>query len=222
MRKLALLLFIVGFGLILFPILREWHYDWKQEQLLTEMEQAISATNENDFDHQLALKNDNLTQLLMQGSDPETESVESPPVETESTPEPSAANTPPPIGIIEIKKIKVKLPILEGATNENMKFSAVHLKETTKLGEIGNAAIAAHRAHTKGRLFNRLNELEVGDEITVKVNDEQFVYTVFNILKVEPTDISVLGRNDRDKILTLITCDPVINPTKRLIVQAKL
>ncbi|MDU7477902.1 MAG: sortase, partial [Paenibacillus macerans] len=32
----------------------------------------------------------------------------------------------------------------------------------------------------------------------------------------------VLKPNGKDKILTLITCDPLKNPTHRLIVQAKM
>ncbi|MNJ78497.1 Sortase family protein [compost metagenome] len=51
---------------------------------------------------------------------------------------------------------------------------------------------------------------------------EKYKYKVYNIIIVEPTDLSVLDKNDEDAIITLITCDPMINPTHRLIVQAKL
>lgn len=212
MKKLAYSLFIIGLCLILFPIVREWHYDWKQERLLTEWGQTGPQVSTVNSEQQLAKSNDKLTQLFVNSISDE-----------EPTQKPAAnSESKPSFGIIEIAKIKLKLPIMEGATNENMKFAAAHLSETNKLGEIGNAAIAAHRARTKGRLFNRLNEIEVGDEITVKQKDQQFVYTVFKVSRVKPTDISVLGRNDKDSILTLITCDPLVNPTHRLIVQAKL
>lgn len=68
--------------------------------------------------------------------------------------------------------------------------------------------------------FNRLNEIEVGDIIEVVANNKTFKYTVYETLIVEPTDISVLYRNDEDKVLTLVTCEPVKNPTHRLIVHA--
>jgi sortase A len=218
-NKLAYGLAIIGLCLILFPFMREWHYEWKQEKLLAELEQAIQVTELKDSEVQLVKRNESLTQLFMQSEDPEVEQLgvssdaEKPIVDKEEI---------PPLGYIEINKIKLKLPILEGATNENMKFAAAHLTETTPLGEIGNAAIAAHRARTKGRLFNRLNELKNGDEIIVKLNDKELVYIVAKVLRVKPTDISVLGRNKKDAILTLITCDPVVDPTHRLIVQAKL
>lgn len=117
----------------------------------------------------------------------------------------------------------MELPVLEGATKTNMRYAAAHMKETTDLGEEGNAAIAAHRSHTKGRLFNRLNEVEVGDEILIEVKEGSYVYTVDKISVVKPTDVSVLDVEDpEERVLTLITCDPLINPTHRLIVRAKM
>ncbi|GAA0138215.1 hypothetical protein YSY43_50570 [Paenibacillus sp. YSY-4.3] len=135
----------------------------------------------------------------------------------------SEANGSKAIAVIKIAKIKLNLPVLEGATKTNMKYAAAHLKETDPLGERGNAAIAAHRARTKGRLFNRLNEIEVGDEIVVEIGNKSYVYETDKISIVKPTDVSVLKRDaDNNTILTLITCDPLINPTHRLIVRAKL
>ncbi|MEK4508765.1 sortase [Paenibacillus sp. FSL K6-2524] len=71
-------------------------------------------------------------------------------------------------------------------------------------------------------MFNRLNEVEVGDEIVIEMGKTSFNYIVYKISRVKPTDVSVLNRNKKDKILTLITCDPLVNPTHRLIVQAKI
>lgn len=127
------------------------------------------------------------------------------------------------VAVIKIAKIKLNLPVLEGATNSNMKYAAAHLKETDSLGGQGNAAIAAHRAKTKGRLFNRLNEIEAGDEIVVEVGNRIYVYETDKVSIVKPTDVSVLKRGaDDEAILTLITCEPMVNPTHRLIVRAKL
>lgn len=126
------------------------------------------------------------------------------------------------MGVVSISKINLTLPILEGATQENMKYAATHITETTAFGEIGNAAIAAHRARTTGRLFNRLDEVEIGDKILVRTKDADFVYTVFQKRMVFPVQVSVLNRNNVDSILTLITCDTTPEATHRLIVQAKL
>jgi len=217
-KKLSYLLFLAGLLLILFPIVREWHYEWKQDRLLEQlMESSAKPAIEERGDRSLSESNDNLTALFMQQSVEESEASDDDRDEQPEQPQVQQA-----IGIISIKKIDLKLPILEGATNENMKFAAAHVKETSAIGEVGNAAVAAHRARTKGRLFNRLNEMKVGDEIVVQAGGKTLNYTVYEISRVEPTDVSVLGRNSRDRILTLITCDPLVNPTHRLIVKAKI
>ncbi|MGM0882619.1 MAG: sortase [Bacillota bacterium] len=45
---------------------------------------------------------------------------------------------------------------------------------------------------------------------------------MYKVSIVEPTDVSVLNYNNKDKLLTLITCDPIINPAHRLIIHAKM
>lgn len=126
------------------------------------------------------------------------------------------------IGIIEIKKIDVKLPILEGASLNNLSRAAGHLKGTAYPGEIGNSAIAAHRGYSYGRMFNRLNELKPSDQIIVRDKKKTFVYQVFESIIVRPDDLSILKGNGKDRILTLITCEPVNTGTHRLIIHAKL
>lgn len=220
MKKLAYVFFAAGLFLILFPIIREWQYEWNQEKLLADLEQYTLAASQADTDRLLEKRNEQLTEMFVQGAKQDTLALDS--AAGNESIQQLVDGDKPALGIIEISKIDLKLPILEGATNENLKFAAAHLEETSKIGEVGNAAIAAHRARTKGRLFNRLNELKTGDEIKVLHEDKQFNYTVFKILRVKPTDISVLDKNDKDQILTLITCDPLVNPTHRLIIQAKI
>lgn len=67
-----------------------------------------------------------------------------------------------------------------------------------------------------------MNEVEIGDKIVITTESERYTYEVYKISIVEPTEVSVLKPNGKDKILTLITCDPLKNPTHRLIVQAKM
>lgn len=202
MKLWSYLLVVAGLLLILFPVWREWHYDHQQQQLLEESMRQMA-----DSDKQaLQVENDQLSQLLAQ--EPTIESAA------------SELQNEQAIGIIRIAAIDVELPILEGATQKNMKVSAVHMTETAALGEIGNAAIAAHRARTAGRLFNRLDELKEDDRITILLKDKEIEYTVDHISVVKPTDISVLEPVSSGRELTLITCTPLVNPTHRLIIHA--
>jgi len=127
------------------------------------------------------------------------------------------------LGIIRYAKLDIELPIVEGATKQNMKSAAVHVTGTQLAGmQDGNMAVAAHRAHKTGRLFNRLGEAKVGDVIEIEQGGKTYAYEVDNIHVVEPTQVEVLNPTRGETALTLITCDPIINPTHRLIVHAVL
>jgi len=218
MRKFSYLLILVGILIILYPKANERFNDWQQNKLLDEAEQSYNDSAAPPVDPDLTSKYAKVTQLLDEGSTSD-EQVQTEGVDTGTADPELGGNV---IALIEISKIDLKLPVLEGATKANMKHAATHMKETTPLGEIGNAAIAAHRARKTGRLFNRLNEVAIGDVITIKTKNQVYNYEVYDISIVEPTDVSVLEGNTKDKILTLITCDPLVNPTHRLIVHAKL
>lgn len=126
------------------------------------------------------------------------------------------------IGRIEIPKISSDLLLLEGSSSRELRYGAGHLTGTAMPGDVGNCAVAAHRNYTFGTYFNRLDEVENGDTITITYNGSVTVYTVFNSLTVLPSDISVLEQPADDTILTLITCTPKGSNTHRLIVQARL
>lgn len=157
------------------------------------------------------------------------ESVDREPTEAElaeSAPLPDPAEPPEPplekgdiIGILDIEKINLRLPILYGASRSNLKAGAGQIAGTTAPGQIGNSALAAHRSHTFGRFFNRLDELEIGDKIRVKTDRGIFSYVVYKKHIVSPSDLSVLRKNNRDRIITLVTCDPIDTATHRLIVH---
>ncbi len=124
-------------------------------------------------------------------------------------------------GILKIDKIQLKLPILTGATKKNMNLSVASVEHTGKPGQVGNYAIAGHRNYTYGRNFNRLGEIEVHDLIEVQTGDEHYQYIVTDVFRVKPDETWVLDQSKK-KTITLITCDPMINPTFRLIIKGEL
>jgi len=226
-RWIAYSLVLIGIALLAYPKASAWYNDMQQEELLAQWE--IGETNEAAGQEALE-QYEGLTTLFNEEPDSEEDgaidvidtSVASEEPSSTVKPAAPAGKAEPIIATIRIPSIKLKLPVLEGATQQNMKSAAAHLKETAPIGEIGNAAIAAHRMRAKGKLFNRLNEVKAGDEIIVETRSGKFTYIVYDTSIVEPTDISVLNYNDKDKRLTLITCDPVVDPTHRLIVHAAI
>lgn len=230
-KGLSYLLIIAGICILLYPMASEWYDNRQQEKLMQEWETvlaeeaAVEAAAQEEYNRLTSLFDEaELEEEALAVIDPTgTPSVDASaePAEPEPTVEPTEP-PPAPIATIKIPSIDLKLPVLEGATQKNMKSAAAHLNETAAVGDLGNAAIAAHRMKKKGRLFNRLDEVAVGDKVVVETKEETFTYSVYKVSVVEPTDVSVLNYNKKDKLLTLITCDPIVNPTHRLIVHAKL
>lgn len=126
------------------------------------------------------------------------------------------------LGVIQIAKIKLKEPIVEGVNKSNLRSGIGHVPGTAALGQQGNCALAGHRNYTYKKFFRKLDELVPGDEITISTKKEDLIYTVTGKSVVTPEDVSVLRGSKDDNILTLITCTPVYVASHRLIVTAEL
>jgi sortase A len=125
------------------------------------------------------------------------------------------------VGIITIPKIDLKVAIGEGIDERTLKYAVGHFEGTALPGEKGNFCVAGHRSYTYSQYFNRLDELQPGDEILVKTQKGEFKYLVSEKLVVEPTEVAVLDKT-KDASITLVTCTPIRVATHRLIIKGKL
>lgn len=126
------------------------------------------------------------------------------------------------IGILSIPKIDARLPVTAGVSEEQLKISEGWVMQTALIGSRGNAVIAGHRSYTYGKHFNRLGELEAGDEIFYTAADgTEMCFAVSEILTVLPDDPAVFDAPPEGASqLTLYTCTPVKVATHRLLVRA--
>lgn len=140
----------------------------------------------------------------------------------ELTPEQTETGEITGIGILTIPRIDARLPVSAGVTEAQLKVSEGWVTQTAPIGGEGNAVIAGHRSYTYGRHFNRLGELESGDEIRfTTVDGEEMVFVVSEILTVEPGDPSAFAAPPEGVAqLTLYTCTPIREATHRLLVRA--
>ena len=125
------------------------------------------------------------------------------------------------IGLLKIPKISLEEAIREGSTDSVLSSALGHMEGTALPGEEGNCCIAGHRNYTFGKYFNRLNEIEIGDQIEIETYDSNLIYEVNDIFVVEPTQVSVLSEIEGNN-LTLITCTPLFVGSHRLIIRATL
>jgi sortase A len=202
MKWLAYLLIVAGLCTMVYPKVKSVYYSYQEQQLLEDWESS-------DEDSVILQSYQQLDDVFLD--------------ESQSKKTPTLQKTKNGIiGKLEINKIDLTIPIMEGASQANLKVAAGHLKGTSPVGEVGNSAIAAHRSYTYGKQFNRLPEVEVGDTIRVVTKDKKLTYRIIDEMIVVPDDLSVLKKDASESILTLITCHPMKNPTHRYIVKAVL
>lgn len=121
---------------------------------------------------------------------------------------------------MRIPDIGVDKIIVEGVTLDDLKRGPGHYPDTPMPGQPGNAAIAGHRT-TYGAPFNRIDELENGDEILITTVQGSFRYEVSGQQIVSPSQVEVLNDHG-DNRLTLTACHPKYSASQRIIVTATL
>ena len=107
------------------------------------------------------------------------------------------------MGRIEISRIGLAGPIVEGTDAETLKHAVGHFANTALPGQLGNVALAAHR----DTFFKPLRDIRQGDEITLTTAEGCFRYLVDSTKVVMPENIEVLDPS-AESILTLVTCYP--------------
>jgi sortase A len=125
-----------------------------------------------------------------------------------------------PAGRIAMPSIGVSEVFVEGTGAGDLRTGPGHYPDTPLPGERGTVAIAGHRT-TYGAPFRRIDQLEPGDRIELRMPYGRFVYRVERTRIVEPTETSVIARVDHDR-LVLSACHPLYSAAKRIIVFARL
>lgn len=124
------------------------------------------------------------------------------------------------VGVISIPSLGIERAVVDGVSPTDLRQGPGHYPGTALPGGAGNAAIAGHRT-TYGAPFNRLDELDPGDTITLSTPTDRFVYRVTGSAIVAPTAVEVLDPTP-DNRLTLTTCHPKFSDRQRLVVTAAL
>lgn len=116
---------------------------------------------------------------------------------------------------------------LEKDIQESLKGGIVHYPGTSWPDEGGNFVVTGHSSYypwDPGRfkdVFVLLHNVVIGDRIVVFYKQKKYVYQVYEIKEVYPSEVNILGKTENTR-LTLITCTPIGTNLKRLIVSAEL
>ena len=124
------------------------------------------------------------------------------------------------IGILDIPKMDVTLPLYLGATQEKMAKGAVMLGQTSfpVQGTDSNCVIAAHRGWKGIPMFREIERLEIGDELTIQNCQETLTYRVSEIEIILPDESDKIMIQPGRNMVTLMTCHPYTQNSRRYVV----
>lgn len=143
-----------------------------------------------------------------------------PDVSETGIPQPVPTRGPEHAVRIIIPSIGVDHTVVEGDDWEALKRGVGHSPWSANPGEVGNCILTAHN-DIFGKIFQRLPEVELGDEILVQTGIRDHRYVVKATRVVEPTQVELMYPTE-DPILTLISSYPYLVDDKRIVVIAEL
>lgn len=223
-KIVIILIFLAGLSLLLYPLVANQWNNYRQKQLISNYESVISdkeAAGNIDYAAEMK-KAEAYNDALLPSILPDSFAVADASTETDSSYEDSLNIAGDGMmGIVEIPKIAIKLPIYHGTGDEVLQKAAGHLEGSSLPigGESTHAVISAHRGLPSASLFTDLDQLEIGDHFLIHVLDETLCYEVDQILVVDPEDTSALAVEDGEDLVTLLTCTPYGVNTQRLMVR---
>ena len=217
------IIFLAGLSLLLYPFVANHWNNYRQKQLISGYEQAVSekeAAEGIDYDAERKKAeeyNEALLPCVLPDSFALAESSGVDPVYMKTL---NIAGDEM-MGSVEIPKINIKIPIYHTTEEEVLNKGAGHLEGSSLPvgGANTHAVISAHRGLPSASLFTDLDQMKVGDHFLLHVLDETLCYEVDKISVVKPEDTTALAVEDGQDLVTLLTCTPYGVNTERLLVR---
>lgn len=125
------------------------------------------------------------------------------------------------MGYIEIKKIRVSLPIYHSTEESVLQVAIGHIPGTSLPvgGKSSHCVLSGHRGLPSARLFTDIDKLEEGDTFLIRVLNEIMTYEVDAINIVLPGETDLLRVQDGEDYCTLVTCTPYGVNSHRLLIR---
>ena len=219
----AVLLFLLSAGVLLYPFISNAYNEKHQSELLTtyteEIKQvdksALIAARQQAEDYNLALvpgsrKMDAFSEEAILAAAQDYRTL----LDMSGT---------GIMGYIEIPSIHVYLPIYHGTDDFTLEVGIGHLLGSSLPvgGESTHTILTGHSGMASQRMFTDLPRLSMGDVFYLHILDEVLAYQVYYTVEVLPHDTSKLQIIQGEDICTLVTCTPVGVNTHRLLVTGK-
>lgn len=217
------IIFLAGLSLLLYPFVANQWNNYRQKQLISSYEQTVSqkeASNGIDYDAELK-KAEAYNEALLPSILPDSFAIADASEEDQTYMNTLNIAGDEMMGIVEIPKIDIKLPIYHTTKEDVLKQAAGHLEGSSLPigGKSTHSVISAHRGLPSASLFTDLDQLKKGDHFLIHVLNKTLCYEVDKIFVVKPEETSALAVEEGEDLVTLLTCTPYGVNTERLLVR---
>ena len=217
------IIFLAGLSLLLYPFVANQWNNYRQKQLISSYEQTVSqkeASNGIDYDAELK-KAEAYNEALLPSILPDSFAIADASEEDQTYMNTLNIAGDEMMGIVEIPKIDIKLPIYHTTEEDVLKQAAGHLEGSSLPigGKSTHSIISAHRGLPSASLFTDLDQLKKGDHFLIHVLNKTLCYEVDKISVVKPEETSALAVEEGEDLVTLLTCTPYGVNTERLLVR---
>ncbi len=220
------LLFLIGFGILIYPTVSDQWNTYRQNRLISSYENQVSDLTEEDFTDEWKKAeafNSTFTQNNLYGDVFGENGTDIRTTEYWKVLNVAGDGV---MGYLSIPKINIKLAVYHGTADDVLQTGVGHLNGS-KLpigGESTHSVLAAHRGLPSARLFTDIDQMKKGDMFYIHVLDEVLAYQVDHILDMvdkddrETLDNALQIEQGKDQV-TLFTCTPYGVNSHRLLVR---
>lgn len=222
------LLFLIGFAVLIYPTVSNQWNTYRQQQLISNYDKAVSNMTPEDFDKAWKAAENFNNSFDLNNIFGDVFSTQSDLNDIKDTEYWKVLNVGGNgiMGYLTIPKINVELSIYHGTSDEVLQTGVGHLNGT-KLpmgGKSTHSVLSAHRGLPSAKLFTDIDQMKKGDRFYLHILDKNFAYEVDQILSmVDKDDHEALEQalqiEEGQDYVTLFTCTPYGVNTHRLLVR---
>lgn len=213
---LAVLVFITGLSLLLYPTVSNYFNSLHQSKVVSHYSDALEKMDEAQ--KQAAIDAAVQYNALLVSNDARFTPSEEETRLYNSLLNPDGTGM---MGYITIPEIRCKLAIYHSVDDSVLQVGVGHLEGSSLPvgGSSTHCVISGHRGLPSARLFTDIDRLEKGDLFYLHVYGKVLAYEVDKISAVEPEDYGPLEIEEGKDLCTLLTCTPYGINTQRLMVR---
>lgn len=126
------------------------------------------------------------------------------------------------ITILKIPKIKLERGLVEPSSYlNNVKYNLQWIDGSSMPDQVnGNVIIAGHSGSARVSYFRKLDQLVIGDSVSIDYKNKTYNYKVVDIYDIEKTGTAEIIKNKNTTTLTLITCRH--NTNKQIVIICEM